>query len=164
MFEQLIAAFSSRVDARPLSLPLREIVIPIDDDPVEVEVDVLEYADGQCFMIEYVDSKGRGSSRRITVYSIQGGRSGIPSLFARCHERQSTRQFRVDRIKCCIDYNGEIHNDVPRFLMENFGMAISSAKAKETEADLSLWPCASSRPKRSGTRKKSRCSTTCRWS
>jgi tellurite resistance protein len=127
------------VDARPLPAPIREIVVPVDDDPIDIEADVLGYADGQSFMIEYIDSKGRASSRRITVYSIQGGRSGVPSLFARCHERQNTRQFRVDRITCCIDYSGEIHDDVPRFLMENFGMAISSARAKETETGVVRW-------------------------
>ncbi len=62
-------------------------------------------ADGLLFAIEYMDAKGNLSRRRITVKSYDGR-----YLRAWCHERQAWRTFRVDRIRCIIDENGEIHD------------------------------------------------------
>ncbi|WP_442582708.1 WYL domain-containing protein [Mesorhizobium sp. ASY16-5R] len=104
------------------------VALPDNDDPIDTEAKFLGYAEGQSFAIEYIDSSGNNSSRRITVYNIIAGRGGAPSLFARCHERRQMRQFRVDRIQCCVDYNGEVHEDVPRFLFENFGMSLSTGR------------------------------------
>lgn len=110
--------------------PPRKIELPVDDDEDSqatemagaVGVDALGVADGQSFMIEYSDAQGWESRRRITVLDIKAGEGVPPCLFAHCHERDARRHFRVDRIKTAIDYDGEIHEDVPAFLAETFGM------------------------------------------
>lgn len=101
--------------------------LPNTDDQLENETTSLGYAEGQSFMIEYVDSKGAPSARRITVWQIIAGSNGAPCLFAQCHERNAMRQFRIDRIQCCIDYDGEVFEDVPKFMSDTFGMSFKIA-------------------------------------
>ncbi|WP_305988732.1 hypothetical protein [Roseibium sp.] len=84
-------------------------------------------------MIEYVNSKGEQSTRRITVWGIKEGAGGIPLLVAKCHERKQTRTFRTDRIRCAIDYDGVVHEDVPVFLNETFGMSLSVSRLTERQ-------------------------------
>lgn len=136
---QIASAMASLIDVRPLQDPFRPIVIPNDDDPIEADTEMLGYAEGQTFMIEYIDSKGRSSTRRVSVYDIVGGRSGGPCLLAKCHERHATRQFRIDRIQCCIDYDGVVYDDVTSFLTTTFGMSISVARSKERDDDVARW-------------------------
>lgn len=135
--------FSTELDARVLNRGVPPAPQPIrlidDDDPAVSVVEIVGYADGQSFMIEYVDSRGRPSSRRITVYSLDIGRGGVPLLTARCHERKATRQFRIDRIRCCIDYSGEVFDDVPGFLEETFGMSVSLANRRGTDDVETRW-------------------------
>ncbi|WP_158272091.1 tellurite resistance TerB family protein [Marinicauda salina] len=90
------------------------------------------FAEGQCFGIEYVASDGEESRRRITVWDIKLGKNGIPCLLARCHERNATRQFRIDRIQSIIDLDGEIFEPPTEFLIEIFGMDPVFARAAET--------------------------------
>lgn len=90
-------------------------------------------------MIEYVDSKGQESTRRITVFDIVSGDSGVPSLMARCHEKKKERQFRIDRIRSCVDFDGEVHDDVPQFLIDTFGMSFFNAHAKVTQKNAERW-------------------------
>lgn len=137
--EWIVRELATRVESRPLPEVFRPVVLPADDEP-DHDGEVLGYAEGQTFMIEYRDAKGATSRRRITVFDIISGSAGIPALRARCHERKATRQFRVDRIVCCIDYSGEIHDDVASFLHENFGMGSASASAREDDATASMWP------------------------
>ncbi len=103
--------------------PLLIVLPEVDEEPVRRAENIGD-AEGQSFLIEYVNSAGKPSTRRITVWSIVGGTNGIPSLLAHCHERKAQRQFRVDRIQCFIDYDGEVFDDVPLFLEQNFGMAL----------------------------------------
>lgn len=95
------------------------------DDPHDVlaaghggEHDV---ADGQSFVIDYVDHAGHPSHRRITVWAVQRNLDGVPILIARCHERQATRAFRVDRITAVTDLDGTPRTPLPRFFLETFG-------------------------------------------
>lgn len=126
MADRFLHLLEVRVADRPAPAPVREVVLPsVDDD--ETETEFLGDAEGQSFMIEYVDSAGRPSTRRITVYGLSKGKGGIPTLYAKCFERQAMRSFRVDRIRCCIDYSGEIHENVPLFLSDAFGMPIAIA-------------------------------------
>lgn len=134
----IISELARRVEARPIPTAHRPAVIPDVDDP-DHDGDILGYAEGQTFMIEYVDSKGQPSARRITVFDIISGAAGVPFLRARCHERKATRQFRIDRITCCIDYSGEIYDDVPAFLSENFGIAASLASARADDQISEEW-------------------------
>ncbi|APH71418.1 tellurite resistance TerB family protein [Aquibium oceanicum] len=127
------------VEQRPVWQPARPVSIPDADDPDDEGGASLGYAEGQSFMIEYVDSAGRTSTRRITVWHLQeGGSAGIPSLYAKCHERNAMRTFRIDRIKCCIDFDGVVHDDVPSFIAESFGMALPLARKREP-AESARW-------------------------
>jgi hypothetical protein len=122
----------------------RAVALPEEDD---VDIDAhdkgrLGHAEGQSFMIEYVDSSGRVSRRRVTVFDIKVGADGVAMLHARCHERKAQRAFRVDRIRSCIDYDGEVHDDVPAFMQETFGMA-SGAFGRVARADVEAAPRAS---------------------
>lgn len=135
--------FSTELEAHVLNRALPPAPHPVrlveDDEPDVAVVDIVGYADGQSFMIEYVDSRGRPSSRRITVYSLDIGRGGVPLLTARCHERKATRQFRVDRIRCCIDYSGEVFDDVPTFLEQTFGMSVALASRRGADDAETRW-------------------------
>lgn len=128
------ASLSEIVGSRPVHAPPAEIELPPEDTD-EGAGGYLGDAEGQSFMIEYVDARGQRSRRRITVWSIVGGKDGVPCLFARCHERNANRTFRIDRIACCIDYGGEVFDDVPAFLAENFGMSAGLARSQAGAAE-----------------------------
>ncbi len=108
--------------------PIDSAILPVElpsDDAAELSGDELGWAEGQSFMIEYTDAAGQSSRRRITVFQLQRGSDEIPLLLATCHEREATRSFRVDRIGCCIDLDGEVHENVADFLADAFGMSDS---------------------------------------
>jgi hypothetical protein len=99
----------------------RPSVIPeVDDRPIgdsrggEIE------CEGQSFMIEYLDSKNDMSCRSITVRSVKYNAKGNPYLSAHCHQRNAPRHFLLDRIECCIDFDGVVHETKP-FLVETLG-------------------------------------------
>lgn len=116
-------AISIRIECSPEIPDEEEEII---NDPLSPEA--LGEAEGQTFMIEYRDTSGHVTRRRISVWDIQESTNGRPCLIARCHERKAQRTFRVDRIQCCIDLDGEVFEDVPRFLHETFGMALHVAR------------------------------------
>lgn len=126
----IASTLANHVASRPLPESPRTISLPAIDEDVITGDEQIGHAEGQSFLIEYSDSKGRLSSRRVTVWSIIAGAGGIASLLAFCHERKARRQFRIDRIKCFVDFDGEIFEDVPAFLIENFGMSVGIADAK----------------------------------
>lgn len=138
----LVCAVTVRNEAAPVPSPPKPVVLPPEDEAEPERGDDLGHAEGQSFMIEYRDAGGRLSTRRITVWSLGQGAGGVPVLKAFCHERKAQRTFRVDRIACCIDYGGEIHDDVASFMAENFGMAQELARQAAAPAD----PWAHARP------------------
>ncbi|WP_162184716.1 tellurite resistance TerB family protein [Sphingomonas hengshuiensis] len=61
-------------------------------------------------IIDYADSKGRDSTRRITCVRLENN-AGTEYLRAFCHERRSHRLFRCDRIETYYDIEtGEVLN------------------------------------------------------
>ncbi|MBG6161460.1 hypothetical protein IWQ54_001110 [Labrenzia sp. EL_195] len=112
-----------RVSAQPPPAAPRP---PIVDPGERVEEPALTApdtpAEAATFMIEYTDANGIFSRRRITVASFKKASDGTPMLYARCHERNAMRSFRVDQISCCIDYDGEVHDNVMSFLAESVGL------------------------------------------
>lgn len=132
----IVDVLTGMVERKPFPSITASISVPPEDDEVSA-ADPLGYAEGQSFIIEYLDTKGRVSVRRITVWSIEAGAGGMPCLYAKCHERQAMRQFRVDRIRSCADYDGEVRDDVMEFLAESFGAAI--AGATETARTSEAW-------------------------
>lgn len=98
--------------------PAPEIVkappeLPPEDDAESTAPEMMADADGSIALddvfaaIEYRDSLGRLSRRRITMLRLKPGRTGI-LLHAICHERRAFRCFRADQIGCFIDLDGEI--------------------------------------------------------
>jgi hypothetical protein len=132
---ELAVVISAHVESRPLPAAFRDVVLPDEDDVDPARGDALGFAEGQTFMIEYVDSMGEPSRRRITVFEIATADNGIPLLVARCHERRAIRSFRIDRIQCCIDYDGEVHENVPAYLTEVFGMSVAAAARRPSDPD-----------------------------
>lgn len=127
------------VEGRSLPPPPRKVRLPdYEDEHFDTEAE-LGYAEGQSFMIEYVDSSGRHSTRRITVWGLKTGVGGVPLLIAFCHEREAQRTFRTDRIRAIIDYSGEVHDDVPAFLNHSLGMPIDTASRASDPEDAAMW-------------------------
>lgn len=134
MSTEIIDTLAFQASLRPLPHPPVQVVLPPVDTP---EPDVSEaaelgHADGQCFMIEYRDVKGARSLRRITVRSLRRGAGDVPCLYAKCHERNAMRSFRVDRIENCIDIDGEVHENVHSFMTDTFGMTFGKHQALRT--------------------------------
>lgn len=137
--EELTESLMHWVEERPIWPASHPVSLPSADDEPEPDGEFLGDAEGQTFMIEYRDSRGLSSRRRITVWHLaQSAQNGIPSLYAKCHERNAMRQFRIDRIICCIDYDGEVHTDVSRYLSESFGMSMALA-SKRLPAEQDRW-------------------------
>ena len=140
-FMALVARTEEDRPAPPAVLPIE---VPPDDDAestADGEAMGFGAAEGQYLMIEYVDSRGQPSRRRITVWSITPGSGGIPCLRAQCHERRATRTFRIDRIQSVIDLDGEIHDDVAVYLGERLGLRIDLARlaAEPTDGLTARW-------------------------
>lgn len=139
LLHDFTAGLRSRIEARHVPDHPTRISLPREDSNEAHDSGVLGYAEGQSFIIEYVDAAGEESSRRITVWAVQASTSGVPSLVAHCHERNAQRHFRIDRIQACIDYSGEVHRDVPAFLAESFGMSIQMASRTISPEQEELW-------------------------
>lgn len=103
-----------------------------DDDEMRKGLSVpLKTVDGEnrSFMIEYVDSKGDFSARRITINRLEVDESNVV-VHAFCHERKAQRTFIMSRISSIIDFDGVVHDDVAAFIAENFGNQIRSIAEK----------------------------------
>lgn len=138
-WEKEFAAFLiAEMEGKPPPAPVVAVIIPAED-PDESEIVTIPEpgdnyeqsegfgpAEGHYFMIEYQDSKGATSRRRITVHTIKEGSDGSPVLAGICHERKAYRMFRADRILSCIDLDGVIYDDVPLFLHETFGLPMAT--------------------------------------
>lgn len=135
----VVVSLAELVDSKPLPPIVRGSVLSEDDDSYDRDTETLGYAEGQSFIIEYCDSKGHRSLRRITVYSLVAGAGGVPCLIARCHERKATRQFRIDRVASCSDFDGVIYDDVQAFFVENFGMSAQAAATGMDKAGEERW-------------------------
>ena len=87
---------------------------------------IAEDAAGSTFAIDYLDSKGALSRRRITVREIytNGDRTYVQAF---CHERGAARSFRFDRIAEVIDIDGECH-DPRRFFTDVLGLEFPTAE------------------------------------
>ena len=136
---EVAGRLAERIEGRALPNSSHKLFVPERDDDDTDDTQALGSAEGQTFLIEYTNSKGEESRRRITVWQIELNTSGVPCLLARCHERNANRRFRVDRISCCIDFDGEVFEDVAAFLHDTFGMSIDIASAKPDAAGQQHW-------------------------
>lgn len=127
----ILQSIASRFSDKSLPQLTKSADLPKVDDDQAIAANDIGYAEGQSFIIDYVDSGGHTSHRRITVWAIAENNNGIPLLNATCHERKAYRQFRIDRISCCYDFDGVVYDDVPKFLSEAFGISFTKASAKD---------------------------------
>ncbi len=74
-------------------------------------------------ILEYVDSKGNETRRRVTMLSLQQG-PYAPVIHAICHERKAFRHFRVDRIESIISPDGEVL-DPAEFFRDTYGISLA---------------------------------------
>jgi len=91
-------------------------------------------AEGQTFVICYVNAQAAQSTRRITMYALKRTPEARVLLFARCAETNEIMSFRADRIKYCMDITGEIYEPPAMFLVEIFGLGPSDAELLAAEA------------------------------
>jgi hypothetical protein len=72
------------------------------------------------FQIEYIDGNGSQTTRNVRIRQFDNNLyNGI--IMAHCELRNSTRTFKFDRIKSCIDLEtGEVVSDVRAFLNERY--------------------------------------------
>jgi hypothetical protein len=90
----------------------------VDDDPLgdveDFEPDLESVAGIGC-VIEYLDSKGLASVRRITCRKISS-LGGVDYVQAYCHERSQLRTFRIDRVTEVIcGSTGEVFETAAEF-------------------------------------------------
>jgi hypothetical protein len=99
-------------------------------------------AEGQCFVICYMNSKGVQSTRRIVMRALKRTSEMQILLVARCAETRELMGFQADRIRYCVDVNGEKYEPPYLFLAEIFGLAPADAHllASARTARMDLWP------------------------
>lgn len=90
-------------------------------------------AEGQTFVICYVNAKAAQSTRRLTVHALKRTSEARVLLFARCAETREVMSFRADRIKYCMDVTGEIYEPPAMFLVGIFGLGPSDAELLAAE-------------------------------
>jgi hypothetical protein len=97
-------------------------------------------AEGQSFIIHYRNAAGRESLRRVTIWGIRATGEGVPMLVGRCHERQATRSFRVDRILSATDYDGVLIEPLSDFFRDTFGFSWDGTQVLSREdVDRARW-------------------------
>lgn len=119
--------FIGRIQAQaaPPYTHAHRLDVPDDDPHDQLPSPPLEpghdLAEGQSFAIDYLDHAGNASHRRISVWAVDRNPEGVPILIAKCHERQATRAFRVDRITAVTDFDGVKREPLSHFFFETFG-------------------------------------------
>ncbi len=99
-------------------------------------------AQGQSFVICYINAEGVKSLRRITVWALKRTPESRILLHARCAETREVMSFRADRIKYCMDMNGDVFEPPAAFLAGIFGLSVPDALllASTSAAPSGVWP------------------------
>jgi hypothetical protein len=115
---------------RPTAVVIGSLPPTDDDEPAQATMQELEPV---LTIIDYIDSTGGKSRRRITMRALLPTGNG-PMLRAVCHERKAVRCFRCDRIQCFIEPDGEVI-ETQAFFRDI--MAIDLASYRASAADVS---------------------------
>ena len=114
------------------------------DEPHELGEALTESSDaeGQCFVICYTNSKGVHSTRRITMRALKRTSEMQILLVARCAETRELMGFQANRIRYCMDINGDKYEPPYLFLAEIFGLAPADAQllVSERPQRIDTWP------------------------
>ncbi|MBK8198566.1 MAG: hypothetical protein IPK75_09360 [Acidobacteria bacterium] len=99
-------------------------------------------SEGQTFVIGYTNSQGVHSSRRIVMRALKRTSDLRILLVARCAETRKMMGFQADRIRYCVDINGDRHEPPATFLAEIFGLDPVDARllASEGTTVIATWP------------------------
>jgi hypothetical protein len=128
LFDWLLGAAPADTDPAPAIVNAAPS-LPGEDDAETSAPEMFVDADGTVpiddvfVAIEYRDSRGVLSRRRITMIKLTPG-TEAPHLSAICHERRAFRQFRLDRIQRFIDLNGEVID--PRDFWNSIGINVAA--------------------------------------
>lgn len=109
LLDQLLRRTPRATDPAP---PIRTTrpAIPISgEDEPSIESAVRFILEPYFAMIEYRDAALALTQRRVTMRSVID-RDGTRYLQAFCHERNALRTFRLDRIICIINQDGEVED------------------------------------------------------
>jgi WYL domain len=90
--------------------------------------DAADLGDAFC-LLEYCDSSGEESSRRVSMRSLKES-AGHIYLTAFCFERKALRQFRLDRITAMISEDGEVLDPAAYFALHGVQLRL------QTEAEI----------------------------
>ncbi len=138
---QILDLFRDRVTQTQIPEPglqyAEQAVLP-DADPDDLQTDLLQppIADflGLALMIDYVDSKGEESRRRITINAVEDN-GGNLLVHAYCYERKAKRTFRADRIVSATDLASGVIVDDPQAIIRaisGLGEAPRDSREKAT--------------------------------
>lgn len=86
----------------------RPILVPATDVEEGFAFIPSQWADHDCYIIEYVDAAGAPSVRRVAV-----ARHTETHVQCHCFERNAYRSFRRDRIRAVFDIDGELLDPAP---------------------------------------------------
>lgn len=147
----LLSAFRLRkAGAQPAPLPeVRfEPALPLrilDADEPHPESAVLAEsldAEGQSFVICYINPEGVKSVRRIKVRALKRTPESRILLHAHCAEALEMMGFRADRIKYCMGVNGDVFEPPAACLGGIFGLNVPDAMvlAPASAAPSGVWP------------------------
>lgn len=131
----------ANVAGAPPIAPAVRLAVPDADHSDEIHVTsqkapgTIEHAEGQSFVLHYRDVDGNPSIRAVSVWSIRHTDSGVPVLVAKCHLRQATRYFRVDRIDAVTDFDGVLIEPISEFLSDTFGIIWPPSDAERAAAN-----------------------------
>lgn len=107
----IIQASLAEISFRPPAAKYRAPRVPMFENPPKVSPVQRDDASSWTIFIEYVDSGGYESERRITVLRFENRVGGAPAIAALCHECGDHRLFRLDRIQSVMDLQtGEVHD------------------------------------------------------
>lgn len=124
---ELIEAILDEIDVEEEMIehePLRSETRPKRRSSLQV----IEELEPVYTIIDYRDAKGHKTRRRITMQTLKVGTNG-PLLQAICHERNSVRTFRCDRIEGFIEDDGEVIS-CPTFFMETMWLDLNNLAPK----------------------------------
>ncbi len=106
-------------------------IISEDDEWLETPTDSYDLEEVYT-LIDYRDSKGNQTRRRITLRKVARG-PHAPILTAICHERRAVRAFRCDRIEGFIEDDGEVI-DCNRFFRDMMMIDLNYLSHREKAA------------------------------
>lgn len=149
-------AFGRAQAAAPLSETapppsLRPVVLPVAD-AAETVAETVHAGPvtviGALVEIEYSDTDGVPSERRIAIRKVQRRADGDGYVQAFCHERRAMRTFRISRIESLVDMEtGEVFDDPLRFFAEELAVAeLAPERPKAAQDDTTEAAIARYRP------------------